>query len=254
MFIRSLRLTLALMLGAAFPAWAGQAPQHITVENGADPYSRPDGSGYANDVVRAAFAAVGVSIVFDVVPYARCKQGVLSARSATCVSMSWDPAFEGKIRFADTPLITITPVYFENGERPLVARSEAQLGAGLRIGTVRGYEYPPAAMRTRARGAVFEEGQSELSNLKKLAAGRLDAALVMSNPLTGVAHWAEAAEVGARVRLAFRSEESEYGYFAVSVEHPDGLALLEKYNAGIKRINGDGTVARLKSKWAKGHP
>ena len=32
----------------------------IYVENAADPFSRPDGTGYANDVVRAAFEAVGV--------------------------------------------------------------------------------------------------------------------------------------------------------------------------------------------------
>ena len=40
----------------------------IDVEDEADPFSRPDGSGYANDVVRAAYDAVGVKVRLDVVP------------------------------------------------------------------------------------------------------------------------------------------------------------------------------------------
>ncbi len=245
------RLLAALML-AILPCLALAAPArlHIAVEDAADPFSRPDGSGYANDIVRAAFAAVGVQIVFDVVPYVRCKNDVLSGSSASCMSMSWDPAFEGRIKFADAPLFTVTPIYFENSARPLKVSSEAQLGAGVTIGTVRGYEYPQAAMRVRARGAVFDESRSEQINLKKLAAGRLDAALVMANPITGANHWIEQAQVGQQVREAFRSAQSTPGYLGFSVRHPDGLASLAKYNAGFKIISANGTVDKIKSKWS----
>lgn len=240
-------LTLAIQPCLVLPA---PARLHITVEDAADPFSREDGSGYANDIVRAAFAAVGVHIVFDVVPYVRCKNDVLSGRSASCMSMSWDPAFEGHIKFADLPLFTVTPIYFENSAHPLKARTEAQLGAGVTVGTVRGYEYPDAAMRVRERGAIFDAARSEQINLKKLAAGRLDAALLMSNPITGVAHWIEQAQVGTEVRAAFPSAQSSASYLAFSIHHPDGMANLAKYNAGFKIISTNGAIDKIKSKWA----
>src|SRR5689334_4791671 len=101
---------------------ATQPALEIYVENAADPFSRPDGTGYANDVVRAAFQSVGVRVKFTVVAYARCKYQVLSGQAAACVSMSWDPSFQGRVKFADTPLIMVTPVYYENPKRPLAVR------------------------------------------------------------------------------------------------------------------------------------
>jgi len=114
-------LAIAQLFCVAPTARAVDRTLEIYVENAADPFSRPDGSGYANDVVRAAFEAVGVRVNFKVVPYTRCKYKVLSGEASACVRMSWDPSFEGRIRFADTPLINVTPVYYENRARPLAA-------------------------------------------------------------------------------------------------------------------------------------
>ncbi|HEY2323358.1 MAG TPA: transporter substrate-binding domain-containing protein [Thermoanaerobaculia bacterium] len=221
----------------------------IYVENAADPFSRPDGTGYANDVVRAAFQSVGVRVEFTVVPYSRCKYKALSGEAVACVSMSWDPSFKERIKFADTPLIMVTPVYYENPTRPLAARSEGELGKGVTIGTIRGYEYPESVMKAKARGVVFEENSSEQANLHKLALGRIDAAMVMSNPLTGVSHWAKEAEVEHLVRIVFRSAGSENGYFAVSTVHPRGLLALRLYNEGIKNITANGRLDEIKAKW-----
>jgi ABC-type amino acid transport substrate-binding protein len=224
-------------------------PLDIYVEDAADPFSKADGTGYANDLVLAAFAAMGISVNLKVVPYARCKQLVLAAKVPVCVSMSWDPSFEGHIKFADHPLILITPVYFENPARPLKARNETQLGAGLTIGVVRGYEYPDSAMQVQARGAVFDPNRDERASLKKLAAGRIDAAMVMSNELTGVYHWVDDAGVRGQVRMAFSSAMRELGYLGVSTSHPLGLWALEQFNQGYKIILGNGTAQQLKLKW-----
>ena len=242
-------LAVAQLLSLADLAQAADRVLEIYVENAAEPFSRPDGTGYANDVVRAAFEAAGVRIKFNVVPYSRCKVKVLSGEGAACVSMSPDSSFEGKIKFADTPLITVTPVYYENPARPLTARSEAALGKGVTIGTIRGYEYPETAMKAKARGVVFEENTSEQANLKKLALGRLDAVMVMSNPLTGVSHWARDANVAQFVRIAFRSASSENGFFAVSLAHPEGLQALREFNAGMKIITANGRLDQIRVKW-----
>ena len=242
-------LTVAHLLSVEAARPATEQTIEVYVENAADPFSRPDGTGYANDVVRAAFQSVGVQVKFVVVPYARCKYQVLSGEAPACVSMSWDPSFEGRIKFADTPLIMVTPVYYENPARPLKARSEADLGKGVTVGTIRGYEYPDAVMKAKARGVVFEDNISEQANLKKLALGRLDAAVVMSNPLTGVSHWAREADVARQVRVAFTSAGSENGYFAVSTIHPGGLPALGLYNEGIKIITANGRLGQIRAKW-----
>ncbi|HEX3069078.1 MAG TPA: hypothetical protein VHX14_10925 [Thermoanaerobaculia bacterium] len=227
-------LAIAQLLCVAHLALARDRVLEIYVENAADPFSRPDGTGYANDVVRAAFESVGVRIKFNVVPYARCKNEVLIGEGVACVSMSPDPSFEGRIKFADTPLITVTPVYYENPARPLTAGSEAESSKGVIIGTIRGYEYTETAMKAKALGAVFEENVSDQANLKKLALRRLDAVMAMSNPPTGVEHWARDAKVANLVKVAFRNASSELGYFAVSIAHPDGPRTLKQYKAGIK--------------------
>ena len=56
---------------AAMPANALE----IAVEDDAAPWSQPDGTGYANDLVRAAFAAVGIDG-----PVARICDGMLRPR------------------------------------------------------------------------------------------------------------------------------------------------------------------------------
>src|SRR5258706_291920 len=60
----------------------------IAVEDKADLWSRRDGTGYANDIVRAAFAAAGVEARLHVLPYARCKRIVSDATVVACLSMS----------------------------------------------------------------------------------------------------------------------------------------------------------------------
>ncbi|NQD35520.1 ABC transporter substrate-binding protein [Permianibacter sp. IMCC34836] len=244
----------ALLTFAAFiPVPAGSAtaaaPLEIFVEDNADPFSRPDGSGYANDIVRAAFAAAGVDITLVVVPYSRCKKQVIEGSAVACFSMSAAPELVGQVKFADTPLFSVTPTYFENRKRPLKARSEAELGAGVTIGVVREYEYPATTLAAQARGAIFDAHRAEQTNLKMLAAGRLDAALVMTNDLTGDDYWPHAAGVSNKVSVAFHSPSIQIAYLGFSTVHPQGEWALAQYNLGVSRISDNGTLASIRQRW-----
>jgi len=104
-------------------------------------------------------------------------------------------------------------------------------------------------MEARGRGMVFDENVSEQANLQKLALGRIDAVMVMSNPLTGVSHWAKEADVQNLVRVAFTSASSEEGYFAVSIAHRDGLPALGQYNEGIRIITANGRLEQIRARW-----
>jgi polar amino acid transport system substrate-binding protein len=234
---------------APTPKANAATPLEVLVENAADPFSHADGTGYANDVVRAAFAAVDVPITLTIVPYVRCKSRVLEGSAALCFSMSWDESFQGRVKFADTPLFSVWPVYFESRARPLQARTEAALGRGVRIGTIRSYEYPESTLKVRERGAIFAEGSTEAGNLKKLAAGRLDAAMVMANSLTGSRLWVEQSQVEHLVREAFRCPSEQVAFLGASTVHPRGLWALEKYNRGIAIIEKNGVLDRIRKQW-----
>src|SRR5690349_7446181 len=77
----------------------------IDAEDDAAPWSMADGTGYVNDVVRAAFAAAGWKTTFRVVPYARCKFEVLTGQTAGCFTVGKSPEVAQHMLFAEKPII-----------------------------------------------------------------------------------------------------------------------------------------------------
>src|SRR6185369_408698 len=96
------------------PQTVAQNSVVIAVEDDAAPWSRADGSGYANDLVISAFKAVGIDVELKVVPYARCKRMAINAEAAGCFSTSPASSLEGSIDLAAKPLFTVTSGYFYN--------------------------------------------------------------------------------------------------------------------------------------------
>lgn len=239
---------LALLYGLSACRASIAAPLEIMVEDAAAPWSQADGSGYANDVVKSAFRAAGVDVLLRVVPYARCKQMVASGNVAGCFSMSWDRATTGKVDFSAKPLFSVRAEYVYNASKPLAAKNESELAAGTKVGTVIGYEYPESTNRLRERGIVFEEAQSEVTNLKKLAAGRIDAAIINVDAAKKVDFVINRAGVGGKVLPVFRS--AAFGsYIGFSRMHRQGEWACEKFNAGYALITNSGDLGRIKERW-----
>ncbi len=229
----------------------GADPLPILAEDDAAPWSFKDGTGCANDVVRAAFAAAGVEIDLQAVPYERAKQAVLKGTAAACFSMSWDPAYAGKIVFPERPLFICQCDYLHNLARPLAAKDEAGLSGRIAVGTVIGYEYPPSVLRLRDAGAiVLEESTSEELNLRKLANGRLDAMLINHDTLKSATQMLRAAGVAGKVGIAFHCGELA-SFIGFSLAHPRGAWASDRFNAGFRIIREDGTAERIERRWAE---
>jgi len=241
-------LGLALAWPVLALAASEKAALELMVEDSAAPWSRADGSGFANDIVRAAYRAESVELRLTVVPYARCKRAVAAGRVAGCFNMSLDPVIEGKVVFSARPLFSTYAVYFVDPRRPLRAKSEAELGPGTVIGTVIGYEYPLATLRLRARGVEFDEARSESINLKKLAAGRLDAAIVTLDQAKTAAFVLEEAGLSGKLVEAFRTPH--FGaYLGFSTVHPQGEWARQRFDHGYAAIAGNGELARIARRW-----
>ena len=181
--MRALLSLLLIACPALAPAKAPVCePLVIAVEDDAEPWSKRDGTGFANDVVLAAFKAAGVTVTLQVLPYARCRDYVLRGKVAAGFSMSWLPEYKGQLAFSDAPLFVCNEELFFNRTKPLRAVRASDLPQGTVVGVVIGYEYPPEIMALRAKGTLaFEEAESEDLNLKKLKLGRIDAALINTN-------------------------------------------------------------------------
>lgn len=239
---------LAVVLCAALLGGpAHGAPVRILVEDAASPWSNSAGDGYANDLVRAAFAAAGVAAELVVVPYARCKALVMKADAVACFSMSAAPELDQLVRFAAKPLFSVTPRFYFNVRQPLAARSVADLTAGTRVGIVHGYEYPPFLNQLAQRGIILESARSDVANLQKLAAGRLDAALVLTDEMRSEELIQRQAGVG-DVRFGFASAAMG-SYIGFSARHRDGEVQRRLFNKGFQVISANGVRQAIEAKW-----
>jgi polar amino acid transport system substrate-binding protein len=249
---RDLGRMLALGALALVMAMSAHAPEaetvDIGVEDAAAPWSQPDGTGYANDLVRASFKAVGVNVRMHVLPYARCKQHVLNGELIACVSMSPAPELHGAVRFSAKPVFVFTCEFLESPLRPVARRIE-DFPRGTRVGTVIGYEYPPEMLdHLRRAGAVLEPSPNEETNLRKLVAGRLSVSVVNTDAVKSSAWVAARAGVSGRVRPIF-SIGGMPGYVGFSLVHPRGRALAERFDRGYAQVIASGERDRIQRRW-----
>ena len=223
----------------------------IAVEDDAAPWSRSDGSGYANDLVIAAFKAVGVEVDLKVVPYARCKRMAVNAEVVACFSTSPSADLQGSIELSLKPLFTVKSGYFYNLKKPIRVRSQEQLPVKTVVGTVIGYEYPNEFERLKQEGrVVVEESPAEDVNLKKLAAGRIDLALLNFNEMKSASSLIKKTGVEGQVQPTFLAGTMN-SYIGFSVKHPEGRWALEQFNKGFARIIANGTHRRISKNWRR---
>ncbi len=237
---------LALQLAGSL---SGAEKLAILAEDDAAPWSCKDGTGLANDIVKAAFAAGGAEIDLQVVPYERAKQLVIKGTAVACFSMSWQPEYEGIIVFAEQPLFTCETDYYQNAGKPMSCRRESEITARLVVGTVVGYEYPPSVRRLENQGLLtLEESPSEELNLKKLAAGRIDAALINHDDFKTIDFLIGRAKAEGKVSLAFHCGELG-SFIGFSQVNQHGPWARERFDAGHRVIAGNGQLKQIVQRW-----
>ncbi|WP_212626254.1 transporter substrate-binding domain-containing protein [Pseudomonas sp. PP3] len=221
----------------------------ISVEDAAPPWSIRDGTGFANDVVIAAFKEMSVSVQLNVMPYARCKYMALNGTTVACFNMSGVPEFEGKIRLASLPIYSASNDIFERIDDPLPKPPDGKctLPPGS-VGISRAYEYSSEATALQSSNVVFESAASDVQNLEKLAAGRLKAALIITSQWQDRSEKARRSGTETAVRFSFNCGRTNVG-IGFSLAHPDGLRALEMYDEGYRRIQANGVLEQIYHRW-----
>jgi ABC-type amino acid transport substrate-binding protein len=248
LFRIALFLAVAVLHGGPAPA---KERYEVYVEDAAAPWSKPDGTGFANDVVKAAFAAAGAEVHLTVVPYARCKDAVVTGQVPVCFNMSWLDTFSHTVVFSAKPLFSFAADYFCRAEDPPVAQRLEDLKPGTAVATVHGYEYPSSVYVLKGQGLIkLEECRSEEQALKKLVARRVDLALVCWNELKAWPALARRAGVEGQIALRYSAGRLP-SYVGFSLGMPEGLRAKAAFDRGYAAIEADGRLRAIEARWRR---
>lgn len=139
------------------------------------PYSSehlPNG-GSIVELTRRAFAVQGHQVQIDFLPWARVRADLRSGNYQGALAL-WPQEVKEERLIASRPLFYSELGLFVRKDKPLQFRDLRQL-AGHKLGLVRGYGYPKHILDA---GLVLEEAVDDISNLRKLQAGRFDLVLL----------------------------------------------------------------------------
>ena len=158
------------------PAGAGERVV-LVAEDDWYPYSAKrngQAEGLAVDIVRAAFAAAGVTVEFKTMPYARCMQAVRQGVELGCFDTLKDASTRDDYLFHEQPLFKATIAIY--APAAFAGSVNAQQLAGHSVGLTNGYTYGNEVEQDTRM--LKDKAVSDLASLRKLVAGRLDYALV----------------------------------------------------------------------------
>ena len=239
-----------IVLLSLFASRANAATLDVAVEDAAGPWSEKDGTGFANDVVKAAFRAVGIEPKLRILPYARCKYLVKKGDVPVCFSVSPEPGIEDDVWFSKLPLFRLQYDYYQRLDTPLKSSAPNTPVPGTVIGIVNGYEYPPSIEQAKENGVKFENARDEQTNIRKLLHNRLDGVILNHNEIKTIAVMLKKAGATGKVGFAFRAGDLN-AYVGFSKKHALGKRAKQKFDRGHALIKQSGTLKRIEDEWIR---
>lgn len=221
-------LAAGLVGGASLPA--GAETLSICYEDW-PPYSTPTSSGHEGiqiTLTTRALASMGHDVVFVDLPYKRCVFEVAQgSMDAMLLTDSEPELFPSRVATAWW-LMGV----FVHQDSPLQTYESLDTFAGLRFGTVDGYDYPPPV--EAYEGWTRDSVTDAETNLRKLGAGRVD---VVIDDAIWVESVIRAEGLAARRLKPLFSAVPQYTYFS-----PARRDLIPAYDAALTALLNDGTV------------
>lgn len=195
------------------------------------------GRGASTAVVEAAMAAAGLELSVQFLPFRRAVNTGLS-----------EPGFSGyfpeyraasiRARCAWSAAIGSSPVGFAKRRDSTFRWERLEDLRAYRIGIVGGYVNDGGALDAGLASGEFtgDESTNDLTNLRKLAAGRVDAAIIDTHVFHYLAKQEPALAADLVLDGRLLTTHSLHVCFAPS---SDGLALRDRFNAALATINVD---------------
>ncbi len=211
----------------------------LGAENDWSPYSNQDGTGMANDIVLAAFKAVGIHVKFNVGPYNRLLKMVRDGDLLGAFNVPKERSNERDYLFGKMPIFTALSAYYYNVERPLPATGKEGLKNGEKIGVV--FDYGYGDFFSGNDKIVKIPVRSDLLNLRKLEKGRIDATILYDKKARKLL---KEEGLSDKIAKAFDSESGDI-YVAFSKRFPDAQRYADKLDEGLAIIQASGELKRI---------
>lgn len=243
--MKSLIIGFMLLFGAC--RWAGAETIKVGAEDDWAPYSSMvDGKaqGFAVDVVRESFAAVDITVNFEVLPYVRCLAKAKAGQLVGCFDAVPNGMITSSYLWHDHPLfVTRMNVYALAGteEKGLTAASLE----GKTVGVARDYEYGDEFdLNTRIVRRIVDKNEH---GFKMLLAKRIRY-MAAEERIANALFAKYPAAFGGKFRLA--GTVATPGLFmAFSKSAPDAARYLAKFNQGYAAIRKSGRYHAIERKW-----
>lgn len=212
------------LVATEFPPYTG-----VTLEDG----------GTAAAITRAALERAGLRMVLQFRPWARALFEMQQGQWDGIIGAWYTAERESYMAFSLPLGITNRIGFMARAGMSTAVGDLSKLG-NLKIGVVRDYANPPAFERANLKR---DEAFDDLSNLRKLLAGRVDLALIDK----GVAfHLIKTQQLDGSKLIWLEPPVAEMQLFtALSRRDPELIAHLAAFNKGLSELQASGELARL---------
>ena len=229
---------LACLLLISGLARAEPGPSLATLEYPPYASQRLDDGGSIVALTRRAFALRGYQVRIDFLPWARVRAELDDGNYQGALALWPREVIEARL-IASRPLFYSELGLFVRQDHRVDSHDLRQL-AGQKLGIVRGYGYP---QRILDAGLVLEEAVDDISNLRKLQAGRFDMVLLERR----VGEYLVAADPYLRGRLRWHGSVLEripllVGFVPARAGETDWSAVFEQ---GLRELHASGEYVQI---------
>jgi polar amino acid transport system substrate-binding protein len=201
-------------------------------------------AGLGVDLVKASFAAVGITVRFESVPYTRCLDMVKSGKVLACNEPARTQETESSVLWPTKPLFSARSVIYARQPSKETGLSSASL-EGKRVMVTNGFEY--GSEFDTNKKVIREVATKEISVFRMLAAKRGDYALAYEKVANHIFRQNAREFEGKFVAVGMVSEIRVYCGF--SKTFPDSQRYLDLFNQGFAIIQKNGQYQESERRW-----
>lgn len=212
------------------------------------PYSaQRDGKsvGFVVEVVRAAYASQRVDVKFKIASFKSCLVQVEEGAELGCFNINLDEDTKKRFLFPNESLFADTGGIYDMEKSGLPVKATPQGLVGYRVGYTNGAIY--GEFLDKAKGIHREFAMSDLSNLRKLVAGRQDYSLVSTISAEYIFK-SHPEDFSVRPRLVGIVSNQKM-YVGFSLKRPDSKEAAALLDAGLIKIRANGTYKKIEMDW-----
>ena len=202
--------------------------------------------GFAVDVVREAYALVGVTVKFQVLPYSRCMADTRAGRLLACFNTVPNSLIRRHYQWPEQPLFsTRMNIYARADSRQ--SKLRARDLEGHTVGVQRDYEYGDEFdLNTRIRRKVVDKNEQ---GFRMLLAGRIEY-MAAEARIADALFRTHRKELGTKFKLVGTVAQPDI-YIAFSKAMPGSDDMLARFNKGYAMLRASQRYRQVEARWFK---